>query len=448
MTNAVGVDTLESQPTNCDNKSPVKPDVSDLQADHAPSDLSRTLKATLDLLSVFISINLLSVPNALAIAGWILGSILILFCTAASFFVVLLCGSMASRDSRWINLDNVGEDAFGGFSRTRKCCACGQWALRNSVRLVLLFELLVWVADMAFLSVDFILLLPAVRTTPFAWYYEWLMMLALIVTCTALARLPENLLRSLNAMATVATCMTLLLFLIFAAKSPEPTDIYPSQPSRLGLSFVLMNSFAAYPVYSKTYTTVQSKRLFNRVAVLGQISTTIFVCLIGVAGYLFYGQNVSSELLTDLVATTSDAVSIPILIFAFLSSALKMPFVMTILFGIMDRCIMDLFAGRADDERSTQQLGRRRRRILLVAQLVLPALAAAMILGLPDFQLLLNFLSAIAGFLVPILICAAFLRLIETSGWIRNCALVLIVVFSGMIIAEIASTILLRVGVI
>ena len=261
------------------------------------NDLCLTIKATVDLISVFLSINQLAVANALAIAGWILGSLLIVVFSLTSFFVINLCGILAANNERWMHLDLVGEDAFGERSVVSLRCSCGQWALRNLFRLMLLVELLMYVAEFSLLTVDFIFLLPGVRDVPVAWYFEWLMMVGVLVICLLLSKLREGLLRVLNSMTTMSALITLVLFLVFAEHKIQPTDIGPGQPSRLGLSFVIMNAFSGYPVFSKTYATVQSKRLFNRVVLINQLTTTATVCIIGVSGYFFYGRNVSSEVI-------------------------------------------------------------------------------------------------------------------------------------------------------
>ena len=121
---------------------------------------------------------------------------------------------------------------------------------------------------------------------------------------------------------------------------------------------------------------------------------------------------------------------------------------MTVLFAVLDRSLVDLIAAIRGPNTDLDRPDRVHRVAFAAAQVVLPALAAILILGLPEFQLLLNLVGAIAGFLLPAMICISYLKLIDTSRVFRNCTIAIIAVLLTMMVAEIASTVLLRAGVI
>ena len=269
-------------------------------APQPPASSGKFWKALVDVTSAFLSVNLLSIPNALAISGWVLGFTLLLLLFAASLSVILVIGRLANADIRWVDLDLAGEDAFGG----RAAIGAGarkKWALANLMRFVLMFEILMATANFALLSVDILLLLPAVRSVDFAWYYRWLFMVAVIAICALQSRLSETFLRALNAIGTVTTFLTLLVFVIFASKTGHSTSVSPAQPARIGLSLVIMNSFTAYPVFSRIYRTAETQVCFDRVVITNHVIVALGVGGIGAAGYLWYGQQVSAVVRPSLL---------------------------------------------------------------------------------------------------------------------------------------------------
>ena len=151
-------------------------------------------------------------------------------------------------------------------------------------------------------------------------------------------------------------------------------------------------------------------------------------------------------MLESFVTDASDGVSIVVLALGFLSSITKIPFIMTILFGMMKRCVLDYYARFQDHSLDLPQLESSIRPIVSLGQFILPCLAAALTLVFPEFQLLLNMLSSFAGFFVPILICTCFVRLVPTGDTTRTAVLCLMFLLGCLMSVELTTTVLLQAG--
>ncbi|SCZ87353.1 BZ3500_MvSof-1268-A1-R1_Chr2-2g04819 [Microbotryum saponariae] len=248
--------------------------------------------------NVLIGVGLLAEPFAFADAGWAIGTLLLLFCALITNYTGKMLAKIMRQDSSLATYADVLIKAYGTRAKNIECYAVILELGALSIALCTLFadsmeSLYPAVSSQAYKVIFFFIILP----TTF---------------------LPLRFL-SLTSLLGIISSFTLLLVLVTdgALKKHQPGSLRDPMPTaagprwmRLPLSFGLLMSglrlisqFAGHAVIPSLYRDMKNPSQFNSVIDIAYIIAFSISMLFGTLGYIMFGNNVSSEVTRDLLAT-------------------------------------------------------------------------------------------------------------------------------------------------
>ncbi|KDE05691.1 hypothetical protein MVLG_03925 [Microbotryum lychnidis-dioicae p1A1 Lamole] len=242
--------------------------------------------------NVLIGVGLLAEPLAFADAGWAIGTILLLFCALITNYTGKMLAKIMRQDSSLATYADVLIKAYG----TRA---------KNMVYALFILELGALSIALCTLFADSMeSLYPAVSSQA----YKVIFFFIILPTTF----LPLRFL-SLTSLLGIISSFTLLLVLVTdgALKKHQPGSLRDPMPTaagprwmRLPLSFgLLMSGFAGHAVIPSLYRDMKNPSQFNSVIDIAYIIAFSISMLFGTLGYIMFGNNVSSEVTRDLLAT-------------------------------------------------------------------------------------------------------------------------------------------------
>ncbi|SCV70229.1 BQ2448_1623 [Microbotryum intermedium] len=242
--------------------------------------------------NVLIGVGLLAEPLAFADAGWAIGTTLLLFCALITNYTGKMLARIMRQDSSLATYADVLIKAYG----TRA---------KNIVYALFILELGALSIALCTLFADSMeSLYPALSSQAYK-----VMFFFIILPTTFL---PLRFL-SLTSLLGIISSFTLLLVLVTdgALKAYRPGSLRDPMPTaasprwmRLPLSFgLLMSGFAGHAVIPSLYRDMKNPNQFNSMINIAYVIAFSISMLFGTLGYIMYGNNVSSEVTRDLLAT-------------------------------------------------------------------------------------------------------------------------------------------------
>ncbi|PCH33490.1 hypothetical protein WOLCODRAFT_63107 [Wolfiporia cocos MD-104 SS10] len=241
-------------------------------------------------IAILLGIGMLSEPLAFAYAGWIGGTTIIIFYGVITCYTAKILAHIILDDPRLKSYSDIGRKAFGPRS--------GPW-----INALFCLELFTVSVALVTLYADS---LYAVMPTFSANTYKLLGIILLIPTMM----LPLSVLSFTSIIGIVSTLLIIAVMLIDGlSKRDSPGSIWnPADTSlgvrnvgELGLAFGLfMAGFSGHAVVPSLVRDMIDPTQFDDMITQAFIAATTIYAVIGIAGYLMFGNSVSDEFSQDL----------------------------------------------------------------------------------------------------------------------------------------------------
>lgn len=256
-------------------------------------DLSTTAQTIFNMANLLIGIGLLSLPLGFRLAGWVMGTaMLLLGAVLTGYTAVLLTRSLETSPVAYAYSD-IGALAYGRFMTTVTALIFMLELTAAGSALVILFgdnmhAVVPEVPSVVFKTVCLVLMMPATL-------------------------LP---LRTLSYTSIVGIVSTLVLIVVVFAdgvykrdapgslRDPLPTDWIPNHWSTLPLALGLfMAPFGGHGVFPQVYRDMRDRRQFAKSIWISYSFTVAVSLFVGVIGYLMFGAGVKPEITINLLDT-------------------------------------------------------------------------------------------------------------------------------------------------
>ncbi|THH34010.1 hypothetical protein EUX98_g27 [Antrodiella citrinella] len=257
----------------------------------APTGHSTFGQTLFNCIAILLGIGMLSEPLAFAYAGWIGGSLLIVFYGFITCYTAKILAHIILSDSKLRSYSDIGRKAFGRASVPWINALFCLELFTVSVALVTLY------AD-SLHSVE-----PAYSTT----FYKCIGIAILLPTML----MPLSILSYASIIGIVSTLLIVAVIFIDGFSkpdspgslwSPAPTDWGVTNLGELGVSFGLfMAGFSGHAVIPSLARDMLDPSQFDKMIDSAFLVATIVYATIGVAGYLMFGNAVSDEFSQDLM---------------------------------------------------------------------------------------------------------------------------------------------------
>ncbi|GAA5890009.1 hypothetical protein JCM6882_009197 [Rhodosporidiobolus microsporus] len=243
-------------------------------------------------INILIGVGLLADPLAFADSGWVLGVMLLLFCSFVTFYTALLL-------ARLMRLHPSSHTYADVLIR-----AYGPWA-RSLIYFLFVLELSTFsVAAVELFADSMASLYPKIGVAVFK-----VMAFGILLPTTFL---PLRLL-SLTSLLGILSSIVLLAVIISdgAIKPDAPGSLREVMPTswtprwgRFPLSFGLfMSGFSGHAVVPSLYRDMKNPRHFPSMAAVAFSVAFVVSLVFGMLGYLMFGNAVSAEITRDLAST-------------------------------------------------------------------------------------------------------------------------------------------------
>ncbi|KAI0932302.1 hypothetical protein AcW2_000971 [Taiwanofungus camphoratus] len=242
-------------------------------------------------IAILLGIGMLSEPLAFAYAGWIGGTLIIVFYGLITCYTAKLLARTVLEDPRLKSYSDIGRKAFGPRS--------GPWI--SAVFCLELFT--VSVALVTLYADSLYAVLPAYSPNT----YKIVGLIILIPTTL----LPLSVLSYASVVGILSTLLIISVVLVEGLSKPDsPGSLWsPADTSlgvrgvgELGISFGLfMAGFSGHAVIPSLVRDMADPTQFHVMIDYAFTTATAIYAIIGVAGYIMFGNSVSDEFSQDLV---------------------------------------------------------------------------------------------------------------------------------------------------
>ncbi|KAG1834592.1 transmembrane amino acid transporter protein-domain-containing protein [Suillus variegatus] len=353
-------------------------------------------------IAILLGIGMLSEPLAFAYAGWIGGTTLIVFMGFLNCYTAKILAGIILEDPRLRSYADIGRKAFGPKSI----------ALTTIMFCLELFAVSVAFVTLAADSMHEIM--PAYSSNTFK--------IASIVVLAPLVFLPLSI---LSYTSIFGICSTLLIIAVIfidgfskpdapgSLWSPAVTSWGTGSMTELGIAFgLLMAGFSGHAVIPSLARDMVDPSEFDNMINWAFIVTTFIYGIIGYAGYLMFGRNVSDEVSKDLMNTPGytswineialwTLVSTPITKFPLSTRPLNV--ILEIMLGIDNHApLQGGIKPQLDAQLSTAHR-LLNRTFFIVERISVPALSILVSILVPEFSSLMAFLGSFSAFMICVI---------------------------------------------
>ncbi|KAI9305504.1 transmembrane amino acid transporter protein-domain-containing protein [Cunninghamella echinulata] len=244
-------------------------------------------------LNVLIGIGILTLPYAFRLAGWSVGSIILLFCCLSTNYtakVLIRCLNAQPIDGEAVTYSDIGAIAFGDRGRT-------------FIGGVFILELITIGIAMVILLGDAIQsLYPSVTMVSSR-------LISFIILLPTLFFPIRKL--SYASFIGILSCIFLLFIVLYDGISKPnypgslwemaPTEVFPSNLYSLPISFgLIMSGFAGHAVFPSIYRDMDEPKKYNKVVDISYIITILIYVSMAWAGYSMFGMETMKEITQNL----------------------------------------------------------------------------------------------------------------------------------------------------
>lgn len=353
-------------------------------------------------IAILLGIGMLSEPLAFAYAGWVGGTVLIVFMGFLNCYTAKILAGIILEDPRLRSYADIGRKAFGP---------------KSTALTTIMFCLELFAVGVAFVTLaadSMHEVMPAYSSNTFK--------IASIVVLVPLVFLPLSI---LSYTSILGICSTLLIILVIfidgfskpdapgSLWSPAATSWGTDSMTELGVAFgLLMAGFSGHAVIPSLARDMVDPSEFNNMINWAFVVTTFIYGVIGYAGYLMFGRNVSDEVSKDLMSTPGynswineialwTLVSTPLTKFPLSTRPLNV--ILEIMLGIDNHTP---FQGGVKPQLDTQLSTARRllnRAFFIVGRISVPALSILVSILVPEFSSLMAFLGSFSAFMICVI---------------------------------------------
>ncbi|KAG1757395.1 transmembrane amino acid transporter protein-domain-containing protein [Suillus lakei] len=353
-------------------------------------------------IAILLGIGMLSEPLAFAYAGWIGGTVLIVFLGFLNCYTAKILARIILEDPRLRSYADIGRKAFGP---------------KSTVLTTMMFCLELFAVSVAFVTLaadSMHEVIPAYSSVTFK--------IASIVVLVPLVFLPLSI---LSYTSIFGICSTLLIIIVIfidgfskpdapgSLWSPAATSWGTGSMTELGIAFgLLMAGFSGHAVIPSLARDMVDPSQFDNMINWAFVVTTLIYGVIGYAGYLMFGRNVSDEISKDLMSTPGynswineialwTLVSTPLTKFPLSTRPLNV--ILEIMLGIDNHTP---FQGGVKPQLDTQLSTARRllnRIFFVVERVTVPALSILVSILVPEFSSLMAFLGSFSAFMICVI---------------------------------------------
>ncbi|KAI8079960.1 transmembrane amino acid transporter protein-domain-containing protein [Halteromyces radiatus] len=274
--------------------------VASLMSDYNASPISSStclrstfLQSIFNAVNVLIGVGILALPLAFRLAGWVYGSVILLFCCLATNYTAKILIKCLEVQPGATTYGDIGAVAFGHRGR----------AFIGSVFIV---ELLTVGVAMVILLGDAIQslfpLIPMIQTRIISFF---------LLTPTLFFPIRHL---AYASFIGIVSCICLLLIVLYDGVEkeeapgslwyPAPTEMFPSSYYGLPISFgLIMSVYTGAAVFPSLYRDMDEPKKYNQVVNLSYLITTASYVLMAWAGYTMFGTSTMKEITQNLAVT-------------------------------------------------------------------------------------------------------------------------------------------------
>ncbi|KAI9322401.1 transmembrane amino acid transporter protein-domain-containing protein [Dichotomocladium elegans] len=245
---------------------------------------STFVQSVFNAMNVLIGVGILAFPLAFRYAGWLLGSLIFVFCAVGTNYTAKLLARSLDASPGALTYGDMGMAAFGERGRT--------------------FIGGVFFVEIATMAVAMITLLGDGLQALYPMDHVTSRLLCFCLM-TPFEFLP---LRKLSAASLfgIVSCVSLVVIVLYDGFSkteqpgsiwnPMPTEILPSDPSKIPLSFgLMMAGFAGHAVFPAIYRDMDQPKRYNEMVDITYVLTAGTYVIMAVAGYIMFGSQTMQE---------------------------------------------------------------------------------------------------------------------------------------------------------
>ncbi|KAG1755108.1 transmembrane amino acid transporter protein-domain-containing protein [Suillus paluster] len=350
-------------------------------------------------IAILLGIGMLSEPLAFAYAGWIGGTALIIFLGCLNCYTAKILAGIILDDPRLRSYADIGRKAFGP---------------KSTALTTILFCLELFALGVAFVTIaadSMHEVMPAYSADTFK--------ILFIVVLVPLVFLPLSI---LSYTSIFGICSTLLIILVIfidgfskpdapgSLWSPAITSWGTGSMTELGIAFgLLMAGFSGHAVIPSLARDMVDPSQFDNMINWAFVIATFTYAIIGYAGYLMFGRNVSGEISKDLMNTPGYNSWInEIALWMLVSTPLtKFPLSTRPLNVILEIMLdIDNHTPGVKPQLDTQSSTACRlfnRALFVVERVSVPALSIMVSIIFPEFSSLMAFLGSFSAFMICVI---------------------------------------------
>ncbi|TFL06651.1 transmembrane amino acid transporter protein-domain-containing protein [Pterulicium gracile] len=360
-------------------------------------------------IAILVGIGMLSEPLAFVHAGWLTGTVLIVFYGFITCYTAKILAGIIRENPRMRSYSDICRLAFGP---------------RSSLFISLFFCVELFAVSVVLITLyadSASAVLPIMTSNTYKLVGFFILLPTLF--------LPLSLLSYASIIGILST--VLLVCVIFydgltkfeapgSIWSPAETSLGVHNVSKVGISFGLfMAGFSGHAVMPSLARDMANPEDFNSVINWAFAAATLIYTLIGYAGYAMFGENVSEEVSMDLIKTPGfNPILNQITLWMLVISPLTKFALATQPMNVTLENLLGLTAPALTVEvqltrQAYQPSGTRRthavikRTLAVLQRVVLTSLAVAVAISVPDFSVLMGFIGSFSAFglavIIPIL---------------------------------------------
>ncbi|KAI8641234.1 transmembrane amino acid transporter protein-domain-containing protein [Parasitella parasitica] len=255
---------------------------------------STFVQSVFNSVNVLVGIGVLALPLAFRCAGWLMGSLIFLFCSLSTNYTAKL---IARCLDAWPNSATYGDMGAAAFGSDR---------VRAFVSVIFVVELMtIGVAMVVLLGDGIVSLFPSTDMISIR--------IVSFIGLTPMLFLPIRKL-AYTSLIGIISCACLVTIVIYdgISKTEKPgslldpmyTEVIPSEMYNLPLSFgLMMAGFAGHAVFPAIYRDMENPKQYEAMVDITYIITVGVYITMAIAGYTMFGLETMQEITQNLAST-------------------------------------------------------------------------------------------------------------------------------------------------
>lgn len=370
-------------------------------------------------IAILLGFGMLSEPLAFAYAGWIGGTFLIIFYGLITCYTAKILAHIMASDPQIRTYADIGNTAFGPRSRF----------LTSSLFCLELFSVSVVLVTLFGDSLHSVI--PSHSST--AYKFIGLAIFIPSVFC------PLSVLSYTSIIGIISTLLIVIVLFIDGLSKPDaPGSLWSPAPTsftiagwgELGVAFGLfMAGFSGHAVLPSLARDMANPKEFDRMITMAFAAATVVYTLIGGCGYLMFGNDVSDEISTDLLATPGYNVFINQVA---VWSLVIMPLTKFALTTRPVNITLEIILGLDVQSQQSNTRSRLLKDILIaVERSAFACVSVAVSIFIPEFSSMMAFVGSFSAFILCVIgPVSAKIALTRKCGWLDGSLMIIAIIMA------------------